>query len=731
MLMLAYLGNCKHTYPGKMSEQPEKRAKLERMLLGAIDRYLIFTQVYNGAFTLNPDDELFKKNSEELGLENTKYGRYLTELENAEREAKMKQRKRELEFEKAEQELEMKQREIDNIKLEKFKEAEIKFISKVGDDFSRKELLTEVCKGLGSLLYLYLDGELTIEQKVNFAKKVESIVSQKHGFGVFRALMNRLDGFNEIKLKSVVVPLKSNGSARAPSSITGSTQVSVEKDNQNFIYPYPFDVTAHFPVYLCHSVFGKFMNIVKNQENASGDLTAFNQFMSNNVIASKVDKCLSKLIPTVLDVKQTNLEDKFVDKIVDALKELFPEVKIGAQAQAESQTRNVNPVSSKVRMDASIEIRKFPFIIIEAKHTSYSINAVLQGLQYYGITMTKDFIDNNPCFLFAIDKGFLFIYGVATVNYRIVCTCLISLEFTNYHLNANDFMGTLYRCIGALYYFHENFKERITNDTKDQSHEDYLKHKIQCTTHDQPYPAIFKVKGIGIEFKDVVSEHQAYFKPCVVKTADGRDAVLKVANNYDIASHLKLQEEGISLAPRILANDVLDDNYHVILMEYLGDTHDTLFNVMTTHGSDVDQELLSDSLKNILGKLESLNIVHGDFRSCNILVKKPQLHVQAQDEDEAQIQDETQAQAQIQGVTQNETQVQVQTPNQTKKPTIILEDFKLIDFEFSGKEGHPYPVLSMKNPAIEWHSGFNSYMPREHAHDLHMFNMMKSKGYKN
>ena len=251
-------------------------------------------------------------------------------------------------------------------------------------------------------IYLYLDGELTPEQKADFAKKVELIVSQKYGFELFRELMKRLDGFSDIKLKSVAVPSKPNGSARAPSSITGTIQVSVGKNNQNFIYPYPFEVTAHFPVYLCHSVFGKFMAIVKSQESASGDLAAFNQFMSNNVIASKVDKCLSKLIPTVLD-------NEFVDKIVDAMKELFPEVKIGAQAQEKSQKEIVNPVSSNVRMDASIEIRKFPFIIIEAKHTSYSINAVLQGLQYYGITMTEDFIDNTPCFLFAIDKGFLFI----------------------------------------------------------------------------------------------------------------------------------------------------------------------------------------------------------------------------------------------------------------------------------------------------------------------------------
>ena len=61
-----------------MSEQPAKRKRLDEKTLGPFDRYWIFTQVYKGAFPLNPDDNLFKKNSEELGVEDTIYGLYLT-----------------------------------------------------------------------------------------------------------------------------------------------------------------------------------------------------------------------------------------------------------------------------------------------------------------------------------------------------------------------------------------------------------------------------------------------------------------------------------------------------------------------------------------------------------------------------------------------------------------------------------------------------------------------------
>ena len=93
---------------------------------------------------------MFKKNSEELELENTLYGRYLAKLKIAEREAELERRKAEIKqreaeverrkaeikLEKAEQELEMERREIEKVKLEKLNETKEKFISKVGDDFS-------------------------------------------------------------------------------------------------------------------------------------------------------------------------------------------------------------------------------------------------------------------------------------------------------------------------------------------------------------------------------------------------------------------------------------------------------------------------------------------------------------------------------------------------------------------------------------------------------------------
>lgn len=81
----------------------------------------------------------------------------------------------------------------------------------------------------------------------------------------------------------------------------------------------------------------------------------------------------------------------------------------------------------------------------------------------------------------------------------------------------------------------------------------------------------------------------------------------------------------------------------MILVEYLGDTHDTLFNHLEADKAlnTLSKPQILESLQAILEKLRGLNFVHGDFNSCNIFAK----------------------------------------PFESR-----LEDFKLVEFELSGKE---------------------------------------------
>ena len=46
-----------------------------------------------------------------------------------------------------------------------------------------------------------------------------------------------------------------------------------------------------------------------------------------------------------------------------------------------------------------------------------------------------------------------------------------------------------------------------------------------------------------------------------------RDAVLKISHNYDIESHETLQAADLPLDPKIIAKEVLNDQYHIILLK--------------------------------------------------------------------------------------------------------------------------------------------------------------------
>jgi serine/threonine protein kinase len=233
------------------------------------------------------------------------------------------------------------------------------------------------------------------------------------------------------------------------------------------------------------------------------------------------------------------------------------------------------------------------------------------------------------------------------------------------------------------------------SQSHDSQHQMYSDIKSNAVVGDKPYPAIFSVGGVEIRFKSYVTKNpsgeikeDAYIKPCVylVETFDGKDALLKITHNYDIESHKTLQAHDPSLAPKIIGYERICDQYHVILMEYMGQPYDTICNYLVAASGDppigLDQDCLRASLTEILGKLQDLGIVHGDFRPINILAKR------------------------------------------SEDNPAILEDFKLIDFELSGKVDTPYPFLALRNKDIIWHPDFNSYVPRKFDHDKFMYNQI-------
>ena len=317
-----------------------------------------------------------------------------------------------------------------------------------------------------------------------------------------------------------------------------------------------------------------------------------------------------------------------------------------------------------------------------------------------------EYIDNDPCFLITLDRGIFYLYGAAKVNRRVVCSCLLSLEFTSHFFNIGGFTETLYKCLSAIYFFYEKFAARISKmrSSEDSQHLEYYKIKSTATLNDQPYPAILSVEAEGgdsserimFTFQKVAKtivgakiDEAAYFKPCVymVKMGSDRNAVLKLAYNYNIEVHRKLAD--VELAPKIIGYEKLCGCYHIILMEYMGDSYESVFNhLQNSRNAALDRDKIYESLGEILVKIKNLRIVHGDFRSANILAKRS-----------------------------------VDDPS-------LLEDFKLIDFELSGEVDEPYPFLALRNQRISWPMGFHSYMPRKFDHDVFMLNEMNENELK-
>ena len=655
-----------------------KRAWSQHSSLSNLERKQLFDKIYgNNNFTI--DDEIFSKCSEQLKAENiefcTNYKKYLTELGTEESECALAEEKHDL--------IEKERARIEAKRLRS------EFYVRIGDGFD-KTVINEICLKLGALLADIVNNNLNEMKKIEIVRKIADCT--KNDKKSFRSLLRCL-GLDHIKNETKLYPVNSERKPYAPSMMTATIQNNAAKNNENHIYPFPFGIQGHFPVFFCHSVFTDFMDIMHDRKDKDV-VVEFEKFFKNDSnLRADLDKCLYKFILAILSGDESKKECDLVRDVTDALNILFTsELKPNSRAETSG-----NQHSDKIRMDAAIFLGGFPFIILEAKYKSYSIDTVLQGFQYYAIA-DAEFIDNNPSFLITIDRGLLHVYGIAQVNRRIISSCLLSLECTQHFFNIGGFMDILYRCFGSLRFFFDNFKARISRKSSDPQHTKYSTIKSARTIKDQPYPAIFEIKSednpnemVAIEFESIpgtmlpsgtqISEH-AYFKPGVylVKIGNGDYAVLKLAQNYDIEVHRQLQSK--NLAPKIIGYQKWD-NYHVILMEYLEiSEYDSLCNYLS-YKNDLDCQSLKQSLEGLLSTLKGLGIVHGDFRSMNVLAKISATNGGSQ-----------------------------------------LENLKLVDFEYSGRVNEPYPVLAMKNPEIKWPEGFGSYEPRQFEHDQFMLNQM-------
>jgi hypothetical protein len=187
-----------------MSEPPEKRVKDDvAPTLSTFERKRIFDSIYNGNPSLDIEDNLFKKDSKELGKEAIIYTLYYEELKLSEEVAT---------------EIKLK------VEASRLKNAEAKFSLRAGVSLFDPSLLNEVCFGLGSLLFDFVDDEkeLTDDGKKEVAIKIKNILD--YNVEECKSLLSNL-GLFDFVFQNIRVPLNSKRSACVPSSMNVKAQI--------------------------------------------------------------------------------------------------------------------------------------------------------------------------------------------------------------------------------------------------------------------------------------------------------------------------------------------------------------------------------------------------------------------------------------------------------------------------------------------------------------------------
>jgi hypothetical protein len=144
-----------------MTEQPAKQDD-DIISLSSFERYLIFNEIYNGRFTLNPEDNLFEMSFKELEPVNTSYPQYLLKLKDVEERFKQEQER----FKQAEEKLNLKHR----------KAAERQFFSIAGAYLFEPFILKQICDELGPLLFEFVNQNLTPAQEGNVIRVIRRVL---------------------------------------------------------------------------------------------------------------------------------------------------------------------------------------------------------------------------------------------------------------------------------------------------------------------------------------------------------------------------------------------------------------------------------------------------------------------------------------------------------------------------------------------------------------------------
>lgn len=321
------------------SEEGSAAEEINSVQVSYYDNFLLFKKIHPRS-KLQEDDELFTKSSFQLKKENCKYLKYLKALEERERE---------------------KARARASLTRLREKEAADKFRMRTRYDLSSDEI-NQICDAIGG----YLPVLIGIDKSKSFSEEDKKVVcgAITKIFGLYPRKVDLI--LRELELKDDVVaikriPLDKEGKYLAPSNLGRNLHLKAQDRNFNFLYPFPIEVDAHFPVMFCHPVFTQFLTIIKNWNSEKYEITKkvkeFYEVQAVDHVCRDIEKIVNRLIFQLLSSKECKSEDDLVEKIMQDFYTVFGRDSAAIQQPAMRE----ESFYFLPKMDGAIFVRKFPF----------------------------------------------------------------------------------------------------------------------------------------------------------------------------------------------------------------------------------------------------------------------------------------------------------------------------------------------------------------------------------
>ncbi|KAG1758797.1 hypothetical protein EV702DRAFT_986044, partial [Suillus placidus] len=353
------------------------------------------------------------------------------------------------------------------------------------------------------------------------------------------------------------------------------------------------------PATLLHAAFGQFIDDSRTHTVTEED----------NIFIGKLARVMSELY---------EYEHNRTDAVSEVLEGYHLRLRLN---------RKVQGTTYETDGDMSIDVnnRRHPYVIVEFKNEAASSNSepYIQALMYY-LQSTRTYAPSMsgstlPCFMVVIFGPFIIFAGaVWTLRPAIqILSTPIAFNFHSTdsynHITAARHMAAFRKAVRTL----QRHYERLPPDSE-------LVSKLSHPTI-FPYPTTFTSlddnSTIAFKYREHLEEDGGKSKRLIFfGTLDEGDAevpiCIKFVQDYSRDAHTHCANAGVS--PRLRGFEQLPGGWYMAVMDRLV-AYDVLADLPI---DELIPRSVFDSIGKELGTLHARNLVHGDIRDTNILLKR-------------------------------------------------------------------------------------------------------------